>query len=196
MSFMAEMDVNDRATDYFKMLNTIGKVRCFQPLKSNGDTSFGLISRTKGVEFYVNGLENDKETLRAEVRLTSRGTIRAYSDKKDTAKRIRDIVDKCENIFLHTFRHVIPYGDCYKKPKAEQLIYERGPGGKLRKKMLRLVALIPEKKSIQLALKALDYRNYEEVLEKFAEIGVSPVTIKKRASGKKLQSLYECFNKI
>ena len=55
--------------------------------------------------------------------------------------------------------------------------------------MIRLIELIPEKKSLLLAQKALSDRNIDTVMEKFADIEVSPVTISKRADEKHLQNL-------
>ena len=48
--------------------------------------------------------------------------------------------------------------------------------------MLKLIDLIPEKKSLLLAQKALNSRKVYDVMEGFAKIGVSPVTISKRCS--------------
>ena len=50
----------------------------------------------------------------------------------------------------------------------------------LRRKMLRLLTLIPEKKSLYLAQMAMSCRNIEKVMDMFAKINVSPVTISKR----------------
>ena len=60
----------------------------------------------------------------------------------------------------------------------------------IRRRMLRLVELIPEKKSLLLAQKALDYRRIDEVMELFETIDLSPVTISKRHDVKKLDNLY------
>jgi len=60
----------------------------------------------------------------------------------------------------------------------------------LRRRMLRLVALVPEKKSLLLAQKALNYRKVDDVMGAFAKINVSPITISKRHDVKYLKSLY------
>jgi hypothetical protein len=57
--------------------------------------------------------------------------------------------------------------------------------------MLRLVDLIPEKKSLLLAQKALNYRRIDKVMEEFFRIEVTPITISKRHDIKKLDNLYE-----
>ena len=56
--------------------------------------------------------------------------------------------------------------------------------------MLRLIELVPEKKSILLAMKALNYREPDKIMDAFAKIGLSPVTISKRRDEKHLESLY------
>ena len=57
--------------------------------------------------------------------------------------------------------------------------------------MLRLLMLIPEKKSLHLAIKAMNSRQVGDVLAAFAEIDISPVTIRKRHDVKRLDSLYK-----
>lgn len=57
--------------------------------------------------------------------------------------------------------------------------------------MLRLVALIPEKKSLHLAQKAMNCRNIEKLMEEFAKIDISPVTISKRQDVKCLKNIYK-----
>lgn len=61
----------------------------------------------------------------------------------------------------------------------------------MKRKMLRLLALIPEKKSLYLAQKAMNCRNTEKVMVAFAKINLSPVTISKQHDMKHLKSLYE-----
>ena len=60
----------------------------------------------------------------------------------------------------------------------------------LRRKMLRLLALVPEKKSLLLAQRAMNCRDVEKVMDMFAKINVSPVTISKRYEIKYLKCLY------
>ena len=56
--------------------------------------------------------------------------------------------------------------------------------------MLRLIELIPKKKSLYLAQKEMNDRNIDKIMEMFAEINVSPVTISKRHKVDFLESLY------
>ena len=54
-----------------------------------------------------------------------------------------------------------------------------------------LVELIPDKKSLLLAQKALNYRRIDKVMKAFFDIEVAPITISKRHDIKKLDNLYE-----
>ena len=63
----------------------------------------------------------------------------------------------------------------------------------MRRKMLRLLALIPDKKSLYLAQKALNCRDVEKVMIAFTKINLSPVTISKRHEVKHLNNLYSYF---
>ena len=61
---------------------------------------------------------------------------------------------------------------------------------KHREKMLQLIELVPKKKSLYLAQKEMNDRNIDKIMEMFAEINVSPVTISKRHDIKFLKNLY------
>ena len=84
----------------------------------------------------------------------------------------------------------------YKKDKAEVIIRREIKDIRLRRRMLRLMELIPEKKSLYLAQKAMNYRNVEKVVEMFARINLSPITISKRQDIKWLKSIYEYLVKL
>jgi len=56
--------------------------------------------------------------------------------------------------------------------------------------MLWLIDLVPEKKSLLLAQKALNYRRIDKVMKAFFDIEVAPITISKRHGIKKLDNLY------
>ncbi len=86
---------------------------------------------------------------------------------------------------------IVPYGDFYKKDKAVEIIRSEVEDIRLRRKMLRLLVLIPEKKSLYLAQKAMNCRNIEKIMEAFAKIDVSPVTISKRHNVKQLKNIYK-----
>ena len=106
-------------------------------------------------------------------------------------KQIADLLENSDKTFLRTFTRIIPYGDFYKKNKAIEIIQKKVTDKTLRRKMLRLLVLVPEKKSLLLAQKALDYRRIDKVMYEFYSIGVSPVTISKRHKMKHLKNLYE-----
>lgn len=64
---------------------------------------------------------------------------------------------------------------------------------RLRRRMLQLVELIPVKKSLYLAQKAMNCRKMHKVMLEFARINVSPVTISKRQEQLYLKNVYEYF---
>jgi hypothetical protein len=129
--------------------------------------------------------------LRAEVRLTKPKAIREYTNKSSISKQIADLHDNRQQVFLDTFLRIVPFGDFYKKDKAEELIRTKVKDATIRRKMMWLVELIPDKKSLLLAQKALNYRRIDKVMKAFFEIEVAPVTISKRHDIKKLDNLYE-----
>ena len=131
--------------------------------------------------------------LRAEVRLTKTRTVRIYADKEDISAQMITLSKRCQDIFLETFERIIPYGDFYKKGKAEEIIWAEIKDARLRRRMLRLVVLIPEKKSVYLAQKKMNCRHMKKVMEAFAKINLSPVTISKRQDVKCLKNVYDCF---
>lgn len=203
---------------YLKVLRRIGRVKGFAPVRyecfENVD-SFCLEGNSNGIDFMIYDLEGlyerqlkennigrknfktaikeSRGTLRAEVRLTKTKTVRIYADKEDISAQIITLSKRCKDIFLETFVRIIPFGDFYKKGRAEEMIRAEIKDDRLRRRMLRLVALIPEKKSVYLAQKAMDCRNMEKVMSAFTKINLSPVTISKRQDMKYLRSLYSYF---
>lgn len=199
---------------YLKVLRRIGRVKGFSPVRyecfENVD-SFCLEGNSNGIDFIIYDLEGLYErqldennigrkdfktaikelkgTLRAEVRLTKTKTVQVYADKEDISAQIITLSEKCQDIFLETFVRIIPFGDFYKKSKAEEIIRAEIKDDRLSRRMLRLVALIPEKKSLYLAQKAMECRNIEKVMKAFAKINLSPVTISKRQDVKYLKNV-------
>lgn len=143
-----------------------------------------------GRKNFKTAINESKGTLRAEVRLTKTKTVRIYADKEDISAQIITLSEKCQDIFLETFVRIIPYGDFYKKGKAEEIVWAEIKDNRLRRRMLRLMALISEKKSLYLAQKAMNCRNIEKVMKAFVKINVSPVTISKRQDARYLKNLY------
>jgi hypothetical protein len=116
-----------------------------------------------------------------------------------THKRLLNLDEKTlhkgsDEILMDTFRYIVPLGDYHKKKETDKLIRERVTNKPLRRRMLRLVELLPEKKSLYLAQKALGARDTKEIMAGFAEIGLSPVTISKRHDIKHLKCLHGYFD--
>lgn len=174
MNFVADMDVGTwaNALAYLKILRRIGRVKEFSPTSYecfDDNTSFCLSANSNDIEFLLYDLERAfmrqlkssdadckklkpiKEILRAEVRLMKPKAIRAYTDVDDVSGQIADLLKDSRNIFLDTFTQIIPFGDFYKKDKAVEIIRKEVTDSIMRRKMLRLLILIPGKKSIYLA---------------------------------------------
>lgn len=211
-----DVETRDNASAYLKVLQRVGKVKGFSPANYNGlskKTSFCLRGNSNAIDFLFydlersvidwlrdNGLDHQKTEattrnkhgiLRVEVRLTKPKAVRAYTDAADTTSQILELSKKCQDIFLDTFIRIVPFGDFYKKGKAVEIVWQEVKDSVMKRKMLRLLALIPEKKSLHLAQKAMNCRDIEKVMAAFAEIGLSPVTISKRHEIKHLDCLYK-----
>lgn len=218
MILYTDIRVGDRedVSAYLKVLKRIGKVKGFSPSDYNyfdEDYSFCLDGNSNAIEFLIYDLERtikgqhrDTDTnrkrlksmtkesegiLRAEVRLTKPKAIRSYIDSISLAEQIKYLIKKREEIFMDIFVHVVPYGDFHKKDKAAEIIRGRVENSTLRRKMLRLLELIPEKKSLYLAQKAMNCRDIEKVMGAFAKISLSPVPISKRQDIKHLKCIYD-----
>ena len=213
------MDINvgthDAVMAYLKVLRRINRVKGFSPVSYEcfeDVDSFCLDGNSNGIEFMIYDLEDlyrkhfnegdigrkrfkelikkSEGILRIEVWLTKTKAVRAYAGEEDIFRQIINLCEKCQDIFLDIFVKIIPFGDFYKKGKAEEIIRQEIKDTRLRRRMLRLVKLIPEKKSLYLAYKAMNCRNMEKVVKAFAKINLSPVTISKRHDIKYLKNLY------
>ena len=161
---------------YLKVFRRIGRVKGFSPVSYEcfeDVDSFCLDGNSNGVEFMIYDLagsyrkqlnEGDigrkrfkeliKESegiLRTEVRLAKTKAVRVYAGEEDIFGQIINLSEKRKDIFLEIFVRIIPFGDFYKKGKAEEIIWREIKDARLRRRMLRLVELIPEKKSLYLA---------------------------------------------
>jgi hypothetical protein len=198
MRIVSDIDVHHRekTAAYMKVLKKIGYVKGFSPSSDNqfdDSRSFSLKGNSNGIEFTIRDLENTKGVLRAEVGLTTSKAIRNFTDQTIALNQIIDLSKNSEEIFLKTFIWIIPVGDFHKKNNAVAIIQREVSDRTMRRKMLRLITLIPEKKSLLLAQKALNYRKIDDVMCKFFSINLSPVTISKRHDTKFLKNLYEYF---
>ena len=201
---------------YLKVFRRISRVKGFSPVSYEcfeDVDCFCLDGNSSGVEFMIydlvgsyrkqlkerdtgrkrfKGLIKESEgILRTEVRLAKTKAVRVYAGEKDIFRQIINLSEKRKDIFLEIFVRIIPFGDFYKKGKAEEIIWREIKDARLRRRMLRLVELIPEKKSLYLAQKAMECRNMEKVMEAFAKINLSSVTISKRQEVKYLKNIYE-----
>jgi sulfur transfer complex TusBCD TusB component (DsrH family) len=204
IDFTVNIDVDDReyVSAYIKVLHNIGKVKGFAPKYSkyndqiDQDNSFDLKGNSNGIEFTAYDKEavakqkEAKGILRIEVRLKNTKAIRKYTKETVTAKQIKNLTLNSKDIFLETFTNIVPFGEYYKKKDAVKLIEENIQKIKNRNKMLRLIELIPIKKSLYLAKKEMKDRNIDKVMELFMKLYLSPVTISKRHKIKTLKSLY------
>jgi hypothetical protein len=213
MGVTVDIDVHssEKVFDYLKVLRRIGKVKGFSPSKDDwpgDDTSLCYDGNSNGIKFLLYDLkalfdegtsneyfnivhpEDCEGVLRAVVRLTKPKAIRGYTNKSSISKQITDLHDNRQQIFFDTFLGIVPFGNFYKKDKAEEIIRTRVKDATIRRKMMWLVRLVPEKKSLLLAQKALNYRRIDKVMKAFFDIEVAPITISKRHDIKKLDNLY------
>ena len=218
MHLSTDIDVQSRAkvSDYIRILKHIGRVKGFSPSRNceiGKYIGFCLDGNSNGINFRIYNLERHlkerakEETsehkelntlanksvglLRVEVKLVKLAAIRACTDRLVTSDQIEQLCGKGQKMFLNVFRHIVPFGDFYKKENAVEIIRKEVTDVKMRRRMIRLVALLPEKKSLMLAQKELCYRQIDDVMAEFAEIEVSPVTISKRHDVKMLENIYK-----
>ena len=213
LSTIIDVGSRQNVASYMKVVRRIGRVKGFTPVRFDWldkDMSFCLRGNSNGIEFLLYDLEQTvadhlrsagekggelihryRGILQTEVRLTKLKAIRKYTNSYGTADQIVDLLENCQRIMMENFAKVIPYGDYWKKDAATEIIRREVKDDAVRRRMLRLVALIPEKKSLRLAQKAMSYRHPEQLLVEFAKIGLSPVTLTERQSVKCLKNLYE-----
>ena len=217
MTVVADINVGNSKmiTEYLKVLRRIGRVKGFSTVSYecfDNNLSFCMEGNSNSMDFLLYDLkgtladqlrqtgigrkelksvvEEAEGVLRSEVRLTKPKAIRAYTKGSDISAQIVELSGKSKDVFFETVTRIVPFGDFYKKDEAVQIIQRDVKDNVMRRKMLRLVELIPEKKSLYLAQKAMEYRNMEKVVESFAKINVSPITISKRHNIKYLKNLY------
>jgi len=219
VEFTANLDVGKEAVPaYINLLHKIGKVKGFSPKYSKLDYatgeiekahSFDMVGNTNGIEFTTYDKEADLKgkgkkdkakraegILRVEVRLKKRKAVQkalrefGNPDALTTEEQIALAASKSREIFMNTFVGIVPYGDFYRLKDAEQLVESSDTKARRKDKMLLLLRLVPEKKSLHLAFKELNIRNKDDVLVWFAKMNVSPITISKREGFKYLKNIY------
>lgn len=213
------LDINvgsrEKVLAYLKVLQRVGKVKGFSPISYDcfdEKASFCLTGNSNDTEFLLYDLESavmaqlrnvgttrkkavsasiqTKGILRAEVRLNKPKAIRSYTDAAGVRGQIAELIKNGSGTFMDTFARVVPFGDFYKKDTSVEIIRNEITDSIMRRRMLRLLTLIPEKKSLHLAQKAMNCRDVEKVMDAFARINLSPVTISKRHDVKNLENLY------
>ena len=218
------LDINvgsrTNVSDYLKVLQRIGKVKGFSPVEYecfDSKASFCLSGKSNDTDFLLYDLEaatvgqlrnadagrkqlqaasmQTKGILRAEVKRTKPKAIREYTNVADTSGQVSELIKASTDAFLNTFARVIPFGDFCKMDAAVEIVRSEVTDSTMRRKMLRLLSLIPDKKSLHLAQKALNCRDVEKVMESFTKIHLSPVTIAKRHEIKHLDNIYSYFLK-
>ena len=204
IDFTVNIKVSDEknVSAYIKVLHNIGKVKGFGPKYDkndkgiNHDLSFDLEGNSNDIEFTaydkasVSKKEEAKGILRVEVRLKKQKAIAKYTDETAVAKQIKSLSKNSKDIFLNIFTHIVPHGNYYKKKDAVKVVEDNIFKPKHREKMLQLIELVPKKKSLYLAQKEMNDRNIDKIMEMFAEINVSPVTISRRHNISCLKNLY------
>ena len=210
----------EKVSDYMKVLQRIGKVKGFSPVSYDcfdSKASFCLSGKSNDTDFLLYDLEaatvgqlrnadagrkqlqaasmQTKGILRAEVKLTKPKAVREYVDATDVASQITKVMKNSTEIFMDTFARIILFGDFHKMDAAVEIVRSEVKDITMRRKMLRLLTLIPEKKSLHLAQKAMNCRDVDKVMETFTKISLSPVTISKRHDIKHLENIYSYFLK-
>lgn len=207
VSIFTDINVGDNASAYIAVLKKIGRVKGFTPTKFENiqsGTSYCLAGNSNGIDFLIYDLQsqladdlNDKKRkqlrglLRIEVKLTKKRAVSAVTHESNITRQIKAIVQNSNRIFTEVFSHIVPFGGFYKLDKATESIADKVSDSKMKRRMLSLVRLIPQKRSLLLAQKALNYRRVDDVMAEFSKINLSPVTIGKREEVKELRSLYE-----
>ncbi len=195
--FWMQMEISvDKGTveDYLAVLKRVGRVKGFTPdTIEEYQQEQGLVwhGNSNGILFLL--YPSMKNTLKTEVRLVKVKAVRTYVDELCTEDQILDLFRKSSDIFMDIFHRIIPYGDFYKKKDAMEILNKEVEDIVLRRKMVHLLTLIPERKSLLLAQKATHCRQHPKVIRAFAEMGLSPVTISKRSDRKYLKNLYSYF---
>lgn len=210
----------EKVSDYIKVIQRIGKVKGFSPVNydcfddkasfclsgNSNDTDFLLYDLERAVVGQLRNTDADRKQLqsasmqtkgilRAEVRLTKPKAVREYADATDVASQIVELMKNSADAFMETFARVVPFGDFHKMTAAVEIIRSEVKDSIMRRRMLRLLTLISEKKSLHLAQKAMNCRDTEKVMMAFTKINLSPVTISKRHEVKHLENVYSYFLK-
>lgn len=200
MDLFMEIDVRNHknVSDYLRVIHRIGKIKGFSASHDGkyGDDGFCLHGNSNDVDILIYDLEKTtgkkrrKGIIMAEIRCNKIKDVPIFSDIGSAPKQIKKLIKHHKKLFIDVFRRIVPYGDYYKKDKAMEIVCEKVEDGNMRVKMLQMIDLASENKSLYLAKKSMEGSNVKKVMRSFAEIGLSPVTISKRHDIKHLENLY------
>lgn len=204
-----DIDVNSKKNvqSYLKVLHKTNFVKSYSRWKNKDlkkDSYFGVKGNSNGVEFQVYDLEEQLKLrcvgdnkrkyidgiLRTEIGFSKYKELKKLVKASTTSEYLSKINEDHEKIYLQVFSRIVPFGEFYKKEEAEKILRQKVKDTVLRRKMLRLMTLIPEKKSLWLAQKAMKCREIDRVMTEFAKINLAPVTLSTRQDLKELDNLY------
>lgn len=123
-------------------------------------------------------------------RLTGCRAIRSVVEDSTVEEQIADIISEADSIFKRICTTIVPPGDYYKKKIAIEIINRKIDDIRLRRKMIKFIFLVAEKKSLLLAQKTMNTRSMGRIMKAFEMIGVSPITIGKRGKGQYYQNIH------
>lgn len=208
IDFTANVDVGNRenVSNYIKVLYNLGRVKGFAPKYKKSDKridrtlSFDLKGKSRNIEFsaYDKEAQSKKKAAKGILRIEIRLMKVEVKNESDIAKQIKQLSKRSKEIFMNFFQMVVPRGDYYCRKQVAiliedniaKIVTDKRARENMLGKMNELLELIPIKKSLYLAQKAMNYRHIDRVMETFAELNVSPVTLSKNMKMKHLKSLY------
>ena len=181
---------------YIQILKNIGKISGFNmKYEKPYETSHDLKS-SSGIEFTGYGkyadceLDEAKGLLRIEVKLVKKKAINNYTNETELSAQLMDLYKKRKKIFNETFEKIVPPGKHCTMKQAEKLIKKKVSKKSQQLKMMNFLKL-SKKMTLHEAKKELKDKNFFRIIEKFIEINLSPVTIRKRYGISELKSLYD-----
>jgi hypothetical protein len=219
--FTADVHLPDSKTaeSYIRVLHKIGMVKNFLRVQygkkgcgASKDHAFVLMGKSNGIVFaaytsksrssHFGGepiwkpliLDQNRNSLRFDVLLKTQKAIRAFTYYDYAQDRITDLADTIDKPFKTVFQSIIPYGEFHKLPAAIKIVEKEIENKSLKAKMIKLMTLIKEKKSLLMAQREMFDRNIESIMNEFRKIDLSPVTISKRQEESQLGCLYKLMS--
>lgn len=187
-----KLDKENRAEDYMAVLRRVGNVKGYT-LHSERKSGKCACHHWQGNSNNTNVIlrcPKEHTHLNLAVQMLKSSAVRAYTQESEAPAQIIKSLTSLEGSLVTLLSNVIPFGRFLKKADAIEQIRSQIPDDTLRRKMIRILEMIPEKKSLKKTMKVSGYRNPKDILLSFAHIDLSPVTISKRMSVRKLENLY------